>query len=339
MYLMIRQGSYEKNLFSLLPLVTDQTYKRCIFVVDDRTCSDLLEEGDIDAVLRQAVSKGLDPVRAVQLATINPAEYFGLRGMGAIAPGYTANIVVLSDLVSFNAEKVFYRGKLAAEDGKLLFSVPPLVDSAMTRTMNIRPFDMERLKMPAGEDTSLVIRIVPDQVITRKIEERVKAEDGFIVPDIDRDILKLAVVERHRATGNIGLGLVNGFGLKNGALGSSISHDSHNIIAVGTNDRDIFGAVKEIERLQGGLVAVENGKVLDSLPLPIAGLLSNESLEAVVYKLERLIEIAHRLGSGLTDPFVALSLLALPVIPELRLTDLGLVDVTAFKLFKETLNK
>jgi len=200
--------------------------------------------------------------------------------------------------------------------------------------MNIRPFGIEALKLLASGETEPVIEIVPGQIVTKKRLERVKVSDGVIVPDTSRDILKLAVVERHRATGNIGLGLVRGFGLKKGALASSIAHDCHNIIAVGTDDRDIFTAIKEIERLKGGLVATAEGRVLASLALPIAGLLSNEPLEVVVDKLEKLEQLARDLGTGLPSPFSTLSFLALPVIPELRLTDLGLVDVNEFRLVK-----
>ena len=190
------------------------------------------------------------------------------------------------------------------------------------------------MRLVASGQTELVIEIVPGQIITRKRREKVKAVDGIVMPDISRDILKLAVVERHKATGNIGLGLVTGFGLKEGALASSIAHDAHNIVAVGTNDKDILFAIKEIEKLQGGLVAVAGGKVLASLALPIAGLLSDEPLEVVVDKLGKLEQVAAHLGTRLPSPFSTLSFVALPVIPELRLTDLGLVDVNEFRLVK-----
>ncbi|MBA7674096.1 Adenine deaminase [subsurface metagenome] len=200
--------------------------------------------------------------------------------------------------------------------------------------MNFKPFNIGALRLMAAGDTELVIEIVPGQIITRKKREKVKVIDGVVIPDVSRDILKLVVIERHKATGNIGLGLVSGFGLKEGALASSIAHDSHNIVAVGTNDEDIFAAIKEIERLQGGLVAAAGGKILASLGLPIAGLLSDEPLEIVVNKLERLEQVAARMGTMLPSPFSTLSFVALPVIPELRLTDLGLVDVVEFKLIK-----
>jgi len=333
MYVMIREGSSEKNLDALLPLVTDKTYKRCMFVVDDRSCLDLLRDGDIDAVVRKAIKRGLDPVRAIQLATINPAEYFRLNRLGAIAPGYQANLIVIDELSNLSLDMVFYRGRLVARGGKPLF---PLYRAAkgLASTVNIKPFNIEALKLLASGETEPVIEIVPDQIITKKRLERVKVLDGVVVPDTNRDILKLVVVERHQATGNIGLGLVMGFGLKKGALASSIAHDCHNIIAVGTNDNDIFIAVKEIERLNGGLVVTADGKVLASLALPIAGLLSDEPLEVVVDKLEKLEQLARDLGTTLKSPFSTLSFLALPVIPELRLTDLGLVDVNAFRLLK-----
>ncbi len=251
MHLMIREGSSEKNLDALLPLVTDKTYKRCLFVVDDRSCVDLLRDGDIDAVVRQAIGRGLDPVRAIQMATINTAEYFRLDRLGAVAPGYRANLIVLGELSRLQIDMVFYRGRLVAREGKPLFPLYQPAGTGLTDTINVKPFPVAALRLPASEETEPIIEIVPGQIITRKRMAKVKVVDGVIIPDVGRDILKLVVVERHRASGNIGLGLVTGFGLKRGAMASSIAHDSHNIIAVGTNDEDIFIAVKEVERLPG----------------------------------------------------------------------------------------
>ncbi len=334
MFIMIREGSSEKNLDALLPLVTDKTYKRCMFVVDDRSCLDLLRDGDIDGVVRKAITSGLDPVRAIQLATINPAEYFRLDRLGAVAPGYQANLIVVGDLANLQVDMVLYQGRLVAKEGKPLFSVYKPSGRGLTNTVNIKPFGIKALRLMASGEAQLVIEIVPGQIITRKRLEKVKVVDGVVMPDISRDVLKLVVVERHKATGNIGLGLITGFGLKEGALASSIAHDSHNIVAVGTNDEDIFTAIKEIERLQGGLVATTGGKVLASLALPIAGLLSDEPLEVVAEELSRLEQVAAHLGTTLPSPFSTLSFVALPVIPELRLTDLGLVDVNEFRLIK-----
>ncbi len=338
MHLMIREGSSERNLDALLPLVTDNTYKRCFFVVDDRSCSDLLREGDIDAVVRRAISRGLEPVRALQMATINPAEYFRLYDRGAIAPGYRADLITITDLPELEIDMVFYRGKMVAKQGKALFSLPRVAPE-LTDTVRIRPLTAESLSLRAkrgdlGEENYPVIQIIPEQIITRKAMEKMRVVDGVVMPDVERDILKLVVVERHMASGNIGLGLVKGFGLKRGALASSVAHDSHNIIAVGTNDRDILKAIEEINGLQGGLVVCANQKILASLALPIAGLLSPEPLEIVVSQHEKVEEATASLGSLPPAPFAILSFLALPVIPELRLTDLGLVDVVEFKLIR-----
>jgi len=338
MYLMIREGSSEKNLDTLLPLVTDNTYDRCLFVVDDRSCSDLLREGDIDWVVRKAISRGLEPVRAIQMATINAAGYFRLHDRGGIGPGYIANLITITDLAKLEIDMVFYQGKLVARQGKPLFSLPP-VTPELADTVRIKPVTAESLSLRAkrsnlSRETYPVIEIVPGQIVTKKVVERIEVVDGVVMPDLERDILKLVVVERHRASGNIGLGLVKGFGLKKGALASSVAHDSHNIVAVGSNDLDILKAIEEINRLQGGLVVCANQEILASLPLSIAGLLSPEPLDVVVSQHEKVEEAAASLGNLPPAPFALLSFLALPVIPELRLTDLGLVDVNEFKLIK-----
>jgi adenine deaminase len=333
MYLMIREGSSEKNLDILLPLVTDNTYKRCFFVVDDRSCSDLLREGDIDAVVRKAISRGLEPVRAIQMATINAAEYFRLHDRGAIAPGYIANFITITDLTRLEIDTVFYKGKPVAKQGKPLF-LPPPVTLELKDTVRLKSPTGKSLKIAAAGETYPVIEIIPGQIVTKKAVEKIKVVDGTVMPDVERDILKLVVVERHKASGNIGLGLVKGFGLKKGALASSVAHDSHNIIAVGTDDLDILKAIEEINRLQGGLVVCANLEILASLPLPIAGLLSPEPLDVVVSQHENVEKAAASLGNLPPAPFAILSFLALPVIPELRLTDLGLVDVNEFRLIK-----
>jgi adenine deaminase len=333
MYLMIREGSSEKNLDALLPLVTDNTYKRCFFVVDDLSCSDLLWEGDIDAVVRKAIERGLEPVRAIQMATINAAEYFRLYDRGGIGPGYIANLITITDLAKLEIDMVFYRGELVARQGKPLFPLPPIT-LKLRDTVHIKPIMGKSLKIAAADETYPVIEIVPGQIVTRKAIEKIRVVDGAVMPEVKRDILKLVVVERHKASGNIGVGLVKGFGLKKGALASSVAHDSHNIIAVGANDFDILKAIEEINRLQGGLVVCANLEILASLPLPIAGLLSPEPLDVVVSQHEIVAKTAASLGKLPPAPFALLSFLALPVIPELRLTDLGLVDVAEFKLLK-----
>ena len=335
MRLMIREGSSEKNLEELLPLVNDGNYHRCMLVVDDRSALDVLREGDVDAVVRKAIRLGLDPIRAIQMATLNVAEYFRLEGLGGIAPGYYANMLILRDLETLDIAEAYYRGEQVARDGAATFhaAVPP--NEWIKRTVNVRPFEVDQLSLAAGaSETFPVIEIIPGQIVTRRRDERPSRSNGSIVADTERDRLKLVVVERHKATGNIGVGLVGGFGLKRGALATSVAHDSHNIVVVGVDDADIYAAVKEVERNQGGLCAVAGGEVLASLPLPIAGLLSPEPLESVAAKLDELERLARELGCIVNSPFSVLSFLALPVIPELKLTDMGLVDVMAGRLLE-----
>lgn len=332
MYVMIREGSSEKNLAALLPLVTDKTWARCLFVVDDRSCSDLLRDGDIDAILREAIKAGLSPVRAIQMATINPARYLGLRTTGAIAPGYFADLVVLNDLEKVKAGMVFYRGKLVVQDGQSLFSPPPADREALTDTFHVKPVSLRSLQFLAERKERPVIEVVPGQIITRRIRPRVKLQGDLVISDVETDILKLAVVERHHATGNVGHGMVKGFGLKSGALASSVAHDSHNIVVVGASDADMVLAIQTVVKMKGGLAVTAGGKVLATLPLPVAGLLSLEPMEVVAKQFEEVEAKARELGCVLPAPFSTLSFLALPVIPELRVTDKGLVDVAAFKI-------
>ncbi len=335
MRLMIREGSSEKNLEELLPLVNQGNYHRCMLVVDDRNALDVLKEGDVDAVVRKAIRLGLDPIRAIQMASLNVAEYFRLEGLGGIAPGYHANMLVIRDLEALDIEQVYYRGKLVAEDGKALFDAALPPNDSMARTMRVKPFAVEGLALKSqATETYPVIEIVPGQIVTRRLDERPSRSNGSIVADTGRDLLKLVVMERHHATGNVGIGLVKGFGLKRGALATSVAHDSHNIVVVGVDDGDIFAAIKEVERNQGGLAVAADGMSQASLPLPIAGLLSPEPLETVAAKIEDLERLARDLGCSVHSPFSVLSFLALPVIPELKLTDMGLVDVMAGKLLE-----
>ncbi|MEK7777513.1 MAG: adenine deaminase C-terminal domain-containing protein, partial [Chloroflexota bacterium] len=239
------------------------------------------------------------------------------------------------DLERFEISAVYYRGRLVARDGKPLFQPRLKPNPAMSRTMNVKPFALDGLALRAGSsDAFPVIEIIPGQIVTHWRQERITAHSGAIVADPSRDLLKMAVVERHKATGNIGIGLVKGFGMKRGAIGTSIAHDSHNIVVVGASDQDMYAVIQEIARNQGGLAAAEGGRVLASLALPIAGLLSQEPLETVVAQIERVEQAARGLGCTVPSPYSVLSFLALPVIPELKLTDMGLVDVMKGKLLK-----
>jgi adenine deaminase len=334
MHIYIREGSAEHNLDELLPLVTDNTYKRCIFVVDDRSCDDLLNQGDIDAVVRKAIKNGLDPVRAIQLATINTAERFRLYHHGGIGPGYFANLITLSNLRELKVDMVFHKGQLVAQKGKYLVEKHDVTTDELGNSMNIKSLKPESFKLKVKTEEFPVIEIIPGQIVTKKTMEKIKTEKGVAMVDIERDILKLAVVERHKGTGNVGLGLVKGFGLKYGALASTIAHDSHNAVVVGTNDSDMYAAVEELIKIGGGLVVCNGNRILASLPLPIGGLLSNLPLMQVVQEFEKLEKMADTLGNLPPAPFAILSFMALPVIPELKLTDKGLVDVVQFKLLE-----
>jgi adenine deaminase len=338
MWIMIREGSTAKNLEALLPLVNQSTVGRCLLVSDDRTPEHLMKEGHLDGILRQAAGMGMDPVLALQMVTINPSRYFGFRNMGGIAPGYAADAVVLDSLKEFEISMVISGGRLVwgSKGGLRGFGETPSPSACSSWRM--APVSLERLKVRASGDRMRVMGVVPGQLFTRQAWFKPKVKDGLAVSDPSRDILKLVVAERHRATGNLGIGFVRGFGLKEGALASSVAHDSHNLVVVGVEDRDILAALKEVASMEGGLVVIKQGRVLERLPLPVAGLISPWPLERVVRRHEKLLGAAMQLGCALADPFMVLSFLALPVIPELKLTDLGLVDVKGFKkvgLFKE----
>lgn len=330
MYIMIREGSVARNMEALLRLVTPENSRRCMLVSDDNDPADLLDHGHMDYIVKKAISLGLDPMLAIQMATINAAEYFRLRGLGAIAPGYRADMVVFDDLENLAIKKVYRGGRLVAEDGRMLpvDSKPPEVP--LRGTVNVAWLELEHFRIRAEGRRARVISLTPNQLVTRQLIREVKIVNGLAVADTDRDILKLAVVERHLASGNTGLGFVKGFGLKRGALASSVAHDSHNIIVVGTNDLDMMTAAVEIVKMQGGLVAAADGKVLATLPLPIAGLMSDKSAGEVIAAVENLQNVARGLGCMVGTPFMAMSFLALPVIPRLKLTDKGLVDVKRF---------
>jgi len=332
MRIMIREGTTARNLKSLIPLVHAKNSRRFFFVTDDRHPRELLEEGHIDSMVRQAVQWGLDPILAIQMATLNAAEYFGLDDLGAIAPSYRADIVSFDHLGRFQINKVFKDGKLVSENGDMLF--PPIrkrKSSNLNRSIRIKSLKKDALLLRSNQSLAKVIQLIPDQIVTKKVMKRVLLKDGVAHPNLKEDILKIAVVERHKATGNIGIGFVQGFGLKKGAIGSSVAHDSHNIVLVGTNDTDMLKAVEVIQAMQGGLAVVSDGMVLASLPLPIAGLMSEASVSQVNIQLEGLHRAAKNLGCKIPDPFMILSFLSLPVIPELKITDKGLVDVNQFK--------
>ncbi len=336
MMLMIREGTSAKNLEKLLPLVNYKTAGRVCIVSDDLHPEDIAERGHLDFILKKVVGMGVDPITAVRMVTLNTATYFGLKDRGAIAPGYRADLVVMDNLENFKVGPVFKNGKMVVRPGDSTADIPK-TDMELNcigrgQPLNIAPMDLDsfRIKHPGGK--ARVIELVPGQITTTLDYKEIKAVDGYVKSDIESDILKLCVVERHNGSGRIGLGLVRGFGLNQGAIASSVAHDSHNVIVVGVSDEDIFMAVDAVRAMGGGLAAVCNGITLEKVPLEIAGLMSSKPLESLVDELGSLKRAVISLGSHLPEPFMTLSFLALPVIGEARLTDMGLVDVNQFEI-------
>lgn len=321
-YIMIREGTAARNLEALVPLLNQKYGGRCLLCTDDKHPGDLLETGHIDAILRQAVALGADPIAAVKAATLNAAQYFGLHDRGAVAPGYRADLAIVNDCRSFRVEAVYRQGVLAAENGRALPFPVPAVEPRLTE----RAFHTFQVGTLSAEDFRNdgplgVVGMVDGEITTVDAGRAVAADPA-------RDVLRAAVVERHRGTGHIGLGFLRGYGLKSGAVATSISHDSHNIIVVGTSEEDCAAAVNRVVELNGGIVVWNRGKAAAEVPLAIAGIMSAEPLEAVNEKLETAKAAAYALGvnPGI-DPFMTLSFMALPVIPTLRLTTRGVFDV------------
>lgn len=321
----IREGSAARNLEMIVKGIVENntnTEGFC-FCTDDKHIEDITREGDIDHNVRKAVSMGISPIAAIKMATIQPARCYGLRRTGAVAPGYDADLVVWDSLKDFNAQMVFYKGQLVDENQKIRQAPCP---AHLMDTIHLGNIDPEDLKIKRTKEPVPVIGMIPGQILTER-KDMVLPGGEFFEPDGKLD--KIAVFERHKATGKTGVGAVLNFGLKGGAIASSVSHDSHNIIVIGDNDRDILLAVRELERARGGYTIIENGEVYDTLELPIMGLISDKSYSYVNRKLKKMIRHAHKMGvpDGF-DPFITLSFMALPVIPEIRCTPRGMYSVT-----------
>lgn len=334
-WVMIREGTAAKNLAALIPLFGKRYYSRCMLVTDDKHPGDLISKGHIDYIIREAAKLGENPIFAIKMASFNAAQYFGLKDMGAVAPGYRANIVVVDSLESFSISSVYHNGQLVASDGHLCAEIPPRKTDEALRSSVISSFHLdeikpEALKIPQAGRFKRVIGLTKGELLTKDlIVPNETSGDENIAPGVllDRDIVKLAVIERHKNTGHIGLGYVYGYGLKRGAIASSIAHDSHNLIVIGTNDEDIALAANVIRKNQGGLAITCGGKVLGELALPIAGLMCESDAAVVENALEELKKTSREMGvSAGIDPFMTLAFISLPVIPELRLTTKGLVD-------------
>lgn len=328
MYVMVREGTAAKDLDALMPVLKTCNTRKCIFVTDDRHPADLKEH--INGMVRRAVEAGVDPVKAIQIASLNTAEYFGLKNLGAIAPGYKADLLILPDLKTFKPDLVIKNGVVAAENGKLIAELPENEALAVRNSVNVRWITPEDFRIEANGSKVTALEVIPHQLITKSVVSEVKIEDGNAVSNIDNDTLKICVIERHRATGNIGKGFVKGFNLKCGAIASTVAHDSHNMIVIGTNDADMYAVAVALIKCKGGKVVVKDGEVISELPLPIAGLMSDRNFDYVVNKCEELNKTAHSIGCRIEDPFMTMGFLSLPVIPELKVTDKGVFDTNKF---------
>jgi adenine deaminase len=331
MMIFIREATNAHNLETLLPLITPQNHHRICFCTDDRQPADLLDQGHIDYMVRTAIAKGIDPIIALRMATWNTADYFRLRDRGAITPGRRADLIVFEDLRAPSPHLVFRGGRVVARDGEMVQPRPESQTYPLRSTMNI---DWERVDLTIAADGTQgrVIGLIPNQLVTEHLVDDIPIRDGQAVADPSRDLLKMAVIERHRASGAVGKGFVRGLGLKRGALASSVAHDHHNLVVVGADDTSMMTAAHRAFQLGGGMVVAEGEEVKAELPLPIAGLMVDQPVREVRVQLDQTLAAARELGTTLHDPFMAMSFLALEVIPSLKLTDQGLVDVDRFEL-------
>jgi adenine deaminase len=327
MTVFLREATNARNLLDVLPAVDQYTARRCAFATDDRVLGELLRDGSVDALVRLAIGAGLDPVTALTMATLNPAEHYGLRDRGGVAPGRRADLLVTSDLRALPVDLVIAGGRVVARDGRRLRD-SPAAGVTPPQAFNVRwPED---LRLPATGRRARVIGIVEDQLLTTTAVEEVPIQDGVAVADPRRDLLRLSVIERHRATGNVGMGYVRGFGLHRGAMASSVANDCHNLVVVAADDEDGLLAARAVADMGGGIAVVADGELRAALALPIAGLMADRAPEVVADELDAVTAAVRRLGCTVAAPFMAMSFLALPVIPHLKLTDRGLVDVDAF---------
>ncbi len=333
MYVMLREGSACHNLRTLAQGVTRENARRCLLCSDDRQPRTILELGHLDNSLRMCIEEGIDAMDAIRMASLNAAECFGLSDRGAISPGLRADIVLVDNLHDFTVDEVFIAGRLVAKQGNYLLDTQSYPIDAVKSSMHVANFSKERLRMQIASDEVYAIELVPGGVVTKKTKVHINRDalgDFIYKPDVD--LVKIAVVERHHETGNVALGLLKGYGMQAGAIAISIAHDSHNIIAVGTNDDDMAQAVETLIAQEGGMVLVRDGVLIEAMPMPIAGLMSDQSGEWVDEKLQSIHHKAHEC-LGITpsiEPTMTLSFLSLAVIPEIKLTDMGLFDVTTF---------
>ncbi len=329
MYIMVREGTAAKDLNALMPILLHNNNRKILFVTDDRHPEDLSVH--INGMVQRAVDNRVNPIKAIQMASLNTAEYFKIQDLGAIAPGYRADFNVFENLQEFTKPlMVFKGGEVVAENGKLLEDLENIEIPATRGSVNVGWLEDDCFQIKSQGKKVRAIEIIPHQLITKETIVNVKEENGFAVSNIDDDVLKICVVERHRASGNIGKGFVKGFGIKEGAIASTVAHDSHNMIIIGTNDKDMLLAQKELVKSQGGKVVVRNGEVLAKLPLPVAGLMSDKDINYVTEQSEAINKAAKEIGCVVDDPFMTMGFLSLPVIPELKITDKGVFSTKGF---------
>ncbi len=331
LYILIREATNAHNLHNLLPLVTPHNSRRICFCTDDRIPSDLLDQGSIDYMVREAIAFGLDPVTAIRMATLNPVEWFGLHDRGAIAPGRVADLLIVDNLADFRPRQVYVAGQLVAEGGDVVEAQWPtnVTPAAIPSSVNI-DWAQVNFQIPARGQRIRVIGSLDNQLVTEARILDATIVDGQAVADPTRDLLKMAVIERHHGSGTMGLGFIQGIGLQRGAIAGTVAHDHHNLVVIGTDDAAMMMAARAVGEMGGGLAIVDGTQVVAQLPLPVAGLMSDQPVAAVRQAYDALIAAAHAQGSELHDPFMAMSFMALEVIPSLKLTDQGLVDVEAF---------
>nr|WP_263323318.1 adenine deaminase [Neobacillus sp. Marseille-Q6967] len=335
MYVMVREGTVAKDLQQLIPVINPYNSRRCLFVTDDKHLDDLIHDGSIDFNVRKAIRLGLQPITAIQMATINAAECFGLEEKGAIAPGYKADFLLFKGLEELNIVDVYKDGCKVVGEGRLVCNLDAskVQEKHSPSSVHLHAITEEHFKISFLGNEANVIKIIPNSLVTGHIVEKVEVcEQGHFLPSIKDDLLKLAVIERHHFTGQIGLGIIKGLGLKSGAIGTTVAHDSHNLIVAGTTDYNMVVAVNAIKEMQGGLVVVHEGEVIASLELSIAGLMTNRPFQEVFSDLQKINLALGKLGAtNEFNPFLTLSFLSLPVIPELKLTDKGLFQVSKFE--------
>lgn len=329
MYIMLREGSTARDLRHLIPAIQPASVPRFMICSDDRHSNDLRDEGHMDHALRLLLAGGIAPIDALRIASINAAQWFGMRGVGAVAPGYKADFVAFSSFGDFRAERVFKAGRLVAEDGVLTENFPER-QMTLRDSVNIKWLRAEDFLIPDKGGSVRVIEARQDSIITGQLEEKPTVAKGHCVSDTARDLIKIFVIDRHSGSGRIGKGFIKGLGLKRGAIGGTISHDSHNMIIAGVDDASIFKAARHLNKIKGGLVYAVGDQILLDLPLPVAGLMSDKDADFVIGRLRAFEEIFEREGLTNHSPLMTLSFMALPVIPSLKITDAGLIDVDRF---------